>query len=640
MVGKSASGERLGWVVLSTDVVDVKAYSGKPLITLVGLDPEGVITGARVVWHSEPILLVGIPEQALHDFVSRYVGHPATSKFVVGKSTDPHAISLDIISGATVTALAQNKTTVETARALGGAVGVIEQTQAVPGHFVRTDARWSWQRLLSEGVFGRLTLTDAQMGMPGSEGFFIDLYFTIADAPQVGIPLLGEKDYEWFTSKLGPDEHLVVVLGNGASSFKGSGFVRGGIFDRVRIEQGLSSIIFTDKDYTPLSGVAASGAPEFREGAVFIAREGRLDPGAPFDLVFIGSRYDGRGAFSREFHAESATLALPSSVYVLDGPDPRKTSISDAAWRAGARNVAIVGAFLALVLGVFAGRRWSAARMDRIRRLHVVAMLVSFGVLGLGLHAQPSITQVLTFAASLVHDWRWELFLSEPVIFVMWIFIAVTAVVWGRGVFCGWVCPYGTMTELVFKLGRLLRLPSFELPEGLHHPLRHLRYVVLVVLVAVFFVDSAQGELLAEVEPFKSTFFVRPWAREVIFFGWWLLLVAAALVWWRPFCRYLCPLGAALALPASLRLSGPYRRNFCKSCTICTRQCEPRAIRGDGSIDPRECLSCMECEANFNDREVCPPLVGVDRLLAKSGGKLSGTAEERLKKLEHEAQRW
>src|SRR5690554_120799 len=63
-VGYDAQGEIVGWVALSTDVVDIKAYSGKPLVTLVGLTPDGVIAGARVVHHGGPISLVGIPGRA------------------------------------------------------------------------------------------------------------------------------------------------------------------------------------------------------------------------------------------------------------------------------------------------------------------------------------------------------------------------------------------------------------------------------------------------------------------------------------------------------------------------------------------------------------------------------------------------
>jgi predicted RND superfamily exporter protein len=94
--GLDADSEVVGWVALSTDFVEVKAYSGKPLVTLVGLDREGIITGAQVVHHSEPILLVGIPEQALHDFVAFYAGKSALQRVVVGRSDQAGAVSVDV----------------------------------------------------------------------------------------------------------------------------------------------------------------------------------------------------------------------------------------------------------------------------------------------------------------------------------------------------------------------------------------------------------------------------------------------------------------------------------------------------------------------------------------------------------------
>jgi NosR/NirI family nitrous oxide reductase transcriptional regulator len=158
-------------------------------------------------------------------------------------------------------------------------------------------------------------------------------------------------------------------------------------------------------------------------------------------------------------------------------------------------------------------------------------------------------------------------------------------------------------------------------------------------LVGTFLYSSELGEMLAEIEPFKSTFFVAPWSRQWFLFGWWLLLAAIAFVWYRPFCRYLCPLGAALALPSSIRASGPYRRAFCSSCKICTKTCEPLAFRRDGTIDPRECLSCMECEANYLDREICPPLVGIERLTRKRDEALSAAELEKLKRLREEGRK-
>lgn len=635
-VGLADDGARVGWVVLSTDVVDIPAYSGNPLVTLVGLTGDGTIAGAKIIHHSEPILLVGIPEKALHDFVDLYSGQAATAKIVVGSSSDPDAMAVDVISGATVTALAQNQTILDTARFLGEAVGVVEAQRSVLGHFVHEERRWTWEEMVSGGVFGRLTVTESQVGYPDRDDTFIDLWFTLADAPQIGAALIGERDYAWLRETAGPDEHLLVILGNGSSSFKGSGFVRGGLFDRVRLEQGLRSVMFRDRDYHNLPKVTADGAPRFKEGAVFRIHDGQVDPGMPFEVHFIGSRYDGRGGFSREFAAFAASHTLPESVYAID-ERIEEPVIWRQAWHNQRVGVAVLGLILAFTAGLFVARRWLTADAGRLGRLQLWMFAISTLVLGFWLHAQPSVTQVLTLVGAAAGEWRWDLFLMEPLLFVFWIFIAIVSVVWGRGVFCGWLCPYGGLSELVFTIGRRLGLRQVELPRGVHRWLRHLRYGVLAVLAVAYMQSPELGERLAEVEPFKTTFFVAPWTRQWFYIAWWVLLLVAALVWFRPFCRYLCPLGGALSIISSLRFSGPRRRRFCSRCTICTRACEPLAIDDDGVIDPRECLSCMVCEANYRDETVCPPLVGIARLRKRSTA--APGEPPRLQQLREDAER-
>ncbi len=634
-VGHDAAGELSGWVALSTDFVDIKAYSGKPLVTLVGLDPGGVITGARVVHHSEPILLIGIPESALTDFVGHYAGKRATQRIVVGRSDDPDTIAVDAISGATVTVLAQNHTILEVARKLAVNLGVIDAASIRPGRFLAEEEPWTFEQMIDEGAFGRLTVTEAEMGVSDSKAPFIDLYFAIADAPHIGRALIREGDYRHYMSRLEPGEHLVVVLGRGSGSFKGSGFVRGGVFDRVRLEQGLREISFRDTDYYNLSGTPLEGAPAFDEGAVFIARRGLLDPGDRYDLVFLGSRYDRKSAFSRDFREFRASHRLPRSVYQLEGA--ADLAPWQQAWVNRRADAVVLTIFLLGVIGVFVARRTTTGAPGRIERIHVAALVVSFLLVGVYMGAQPSVTQILTLLGSAAGEWRWELFLSEPLIFISWIFIAVVSVIWGRGVFCGWVCPYGAMTELLFKASQKLGLRSYELPDRIHLKLRHLRYAVLLILVVAFFVDSVLGERMAEVEPFKSTFLVPAWERSWPFLAWWLALLALSTFMYRPFCRYVCPLGGGLALFGSFRFSGPRRRRFCTSCKICTRGCEPRAIRPDGTIDSRECLSCMECEANYRDAAVCPPLVGVKRL--EVGDFIAEAKREKLAKLKRDLER-
>ena len=638
--GQGAEGEAVGWVVLSTDVVDIDAYSGKPLVTLVALGPDGRIRGARILHHSEPILLVGIPEQALTDFVDFYRGKLATTKVVVGSSPAPEAVTVDAISGATVTALAQNQTILESARRLGVAVGVIPAEEIHGGRFVQGERPWSWAEMVEGGVFGRLTVRPEDMGQPAGGEVFLDAWFTLVEAPHIGRALFGDREYAYQMSRLGPGEHLLLVVGNGTSSFKGSGFVRGGIFDRVRLEQGLRSAIFRDHDYEPVSRLVAAGAPAFKEGGLFITRDGVLDPGAEWNFVFIGSRYDMKGGFTRDFQSFQTTHRLPPSVYEVDGGGARDlgAEIVAQAWYNQRWNVLLLGFALLSMTGFFVARRWLTSDATRLRRMHFIGLLLSFVVLGLVLRAQPSVTQLLTLVGSLVGELKMDLFLSEPLLFVFWSFIAVVTLIWGRGVFCGWMCPYGAFNELLFKLGRLLRLPEFELPDRAHRVTRYARYGILVALIAVFLYSPEDGERLAEVEPFKTTFFVAPWTREWLFVGWWVLLAAASLFWWRPFCRYVCPLGAALAIPGSVRLSGPHRRRFCSSCTLCTKICEPRAIREDGSIDPRECLSCMECEANFRSPEICPPLIGLDRLRLSASRDGKEPDPQRVARLERDAE--
>jgi len=617
-------GQVVGWVGISTEIVDIVGYSGKPLVTGVGFDTEGKIRGVEIIRHSEPILLVGIPEQRLTDFTNEYLGLPATARVSVGgSSSDPEDINIDAISGATVTVLAEDRTIMETARQIGVATGVIEAPEPIPGHWVKEDTPWTWAQMEDAGVFGRLTVSQAMVGADAySHGSnesgrpFIDMFFTFADAPQVGRALLGDNNYAWAMDRLKEGEHLFVVMGRGISSFRGSGFVRGGIFDRIRVEQGLTTVVFTDRDYTRLNKPRAEGSPQFDEAAIFRIPARTIDPGMPYSMIFLASRFTGKGGIEREFKTFRTEHRMPKRVYKLDGPDPEQ-KVWRAAWRVARGKAALLAVFLLAVVGVFIGRRWSTGDMTRLVRLRVATMIVAFLGLGVFFGVQPSVTQILTFIESVVHKWRWGLFLSEPLLVVFWAFIAITTLIWGRGVFCGWACPYGSLNELLFKIGEKLKLPHFELPERIHKPLRWLRYVVFVVLVITFFFDPVLGEKMAEIEPFKSTFYVPAWTRPIGFFVWWAALLVLSVFWFRPFCRYLCPMGAALAIPSSLRLSGPYRREFCTQCKICPRQCEPRAIRSDGTIDSRECLSCMECEANYRDDQVCPPLITIHRI-AKS----------------------
>ena len=98
--------------------------------------------------------------------------------------------------------------------------------------------------------------------------------------------------------------------------------------------------------------------------------------------------------------------------------------------------------------------------------------------LGLVANAQLSVVNVLTFLHALLSGFRWELFLLDPMVFLLWSFVAVSMLFWGRGVFCGWLCPFGALQELVNLLARRVGVKQIEVPFGLHERLWMIKYVV------------------------------------------------------------------------------------------------------------------------------------------------------------------
>ena len=285
--------ELLGYVFLSTDIVDIPAYSGKPVITLIGMDVAGKIVGVKVLRHSEPILLVGIPEGELTKFIKQFVGKHAWDKVEIGKArTEGGYIGIDAISGATVTVIAENQVVMRCAYEVAKQVGIIKAVPRPQAIFTPLHEQRTWDELLTEGSIQHLTVTPADVGLESSRQPYIDLYFGYLNAPAVGRNILGEHSYAGLMAELKPNEHAIFIVANGAASFKGSGFVRGGIYDRIQVSQDMDSFTFRDTDYRNLYNIQAVGAPAFNESAIFIIRNPSFSAAYPWSLVFLGNKMD------------------------------------------------------------------------------------------------------------------------------------------------------------------------------------------------------------------------------------------------------------------------------------------------------------------------------------------------------------
>ena len=192
--------------------------------------------------------------------------------------------------------------------------------------------------------------------------------------------------------------------------------------------------------------------------------------------------------------------------------------------------------------------------------------------------------------------------IHQSSITLMWLVLGLT-LLFGP-VFCGWICPFGTVEEFIGKIGRKIFKKRYNnfIPSVIDKPLRYLRYVILALVV----VNTAiSGKLLfSNFDPYYALFNI--WSSEVTRLS--LLVLGLTLIGSlfveRPWCKYLCPLGALLGIFNFFRIVKLKRNeNICINCKVCDRVC-PMNINISTSkvVSDHQCISCLLC----TDEIACP----------------------------------
>ena len=176
-------------------------------------------------------------------------------------------------------------------------------------------------------------------------------------------------------------------------------------------------------------------------------------------------------------------------------------------------------------------------------------------------------------------------------------FTVVSTVLWGR-LYCGRICAYGALTQLMDRVvpARL----RVDVPKWLERRAALVKFGLLGATLLYFLLTSDIGAY-RYVEPFWM--FTRQ-ASAGMWIGLGLLLAATVFVR-NLYCRFLCPVGAALGLLSKLTVFGIKRWSECNTCKICEKTCEWGAIRGP-QIVMTECVRCDDCERLYADTAKCP----------------------------------
>lgn len=632
----ATSDELVAYVFESVDFSPIPGFSGSPIDLLVALAPDGGFLDVKVISQHEPVFVDGLGPEPLFDFVTQYRGASLKQTIKVGPPgggahADASMAIIDGVAKATASVRIINESLITASLVVARKkLGFAEGRDPSRAARVRTDVfeRLDFSQLLARGYIQRYTVSNAQSEAAFADSDvagddrevrahpdapFVDLYVGLLDSPMVGRNLLDERVYNRLISDL-DGRRALLVISAGRLSFMDDAFVAGAVPTRLTMSQSGAPVEMRDFAWRK---PFAAALPDGDLSVLVIKPQSGWDPASTGQFAIRATRAKGQilpELVSRDF---GFAFSVPHDLLILPAPETPKGALG--VWRDRWFDVATISIALALLTFALANpRRWAQApgRLVWLRRAFLLFTLV---FIGWRAQAQLSVVTLIGLMRAARGEGAWTFLFYDPPSLLLWAFTLATLVVWGRGTFCGWLCPFGALQEFAGDLGRSLGAKPLRIPPSLDRALRGLKYVVLVAILATAAFYSAGAETAAEAEPFKTAITL-VFARSAPFIAYAVLWLIASAFVFKAFCRYVCPLGAAFAILGLLRRwDWIARRAECGSpCQLCRVKCRYDAIAPSGRVAYHECFQCLDCVGIHADAGRCVPL----KLEARRGRRL------------------
>ena len=634
-----------GYVFETEPMAPLPGFSGAAINVLVVLDLEGRFIDVQLISHNEPIFVSGLPEKLFYDFFQQYRGHSISDSLVVGSpygsgSEGSALVYLDGVTKGTASVRIAHESilaaTLKVAREKMS--GIATGPPAFPDMRYAEDL--SWDDLVTQGIVTRKTVLNREMDSefagtlwedddPEAAEYpdapFLDLWVVDLGAPSVAKAVLSKDGFDELQEfmSISTTDEPVLLIETERHGLVTEDFVRNTSPDLISAEQGGFPIAFRDSDIFVELNEALPEA--LHDGVSLILRTDRrlgFDPTSEWVLRIKALRT--HGSFQPEIGSKSLDMTHVTPERFYSRVEPVKPT---PPWVDALRNrkgdLIVLGIFLVGLVALLGLRlnRLAGHRHFTPIRLGILAFVAGFvGWWGQG---QLSIATPLAVARTALDGGSYFFLLYDPFSLAIWAVTIIGFVLWGRGLFCGWLCPFGALQEFAHHIGRLLRLPQIEPSAEWDDRLKWIKYVVLASLFLMLFTAPARLDKAIEIEPFKTaitTFFIREWYYVAYAVG----LLLLSMVLFKGFCRYVCPLGAAMAIGGLLRgRKWIDRRDACGSpCQLCKVKCSYGAIKKTGEIQYSECFQCLDCVTIHDDPVQCVPLI-----LAAKGRKVRMAAE-------------